>query len=399
MSIATRCPHCSTLFRVTPRDLQARHGEVRCGRCMTVFDGFKTLVTLPEPPTGDALPRGAAPDPGPPRAPPAVVEAPASPAPVAGAHEVVADPVVVDPVVEPAATAPAAPDFAVAQPAAAEAEAHEPFTAPEPDPASDTTAIASGQVTEPTALVAGLADAEPASPEPATAVADAPAPLELEKPPVDLLGDPLASEPPLSAAENSADFSGERAAVTAAPVPTRYRSDATFLDEVEPEPEAEPRRRAWIAGALLLLVALGAQAVYVFRGELAARVPELKPVLFEVCRTLRCEVPLPQRPKLINIEASDLQIPDTAKPSVIQLTATLRNHAGYDVGYPALDLVLTNKNDHPAARRIFLPAEYLDRGRDPRAGLAANAELTIRLDLDTGDLGAAGFRLDLLPAP
>jgi hypothetical protein len=32
-------------------------------------------------------------------------------------------------------------------------------------------------------------------------------------------------------------------------------------------------------------------------------------------------------------------------------------------------------------------------------GIPASAEITIRLDLDTGDLNPAGFRLDLLPAP
>jgi hypothetical protein len=31
--------------------------------------------------------------------------------------------------------------------------------------------------------------------------------------------------------------------------------------------------------------------------------------------------------------------------------------------------------------------------------MPANAEITVALDLDTGDLNAAGFRLDLLAAP
>ncbi len=94
-----------------------------------------------------------------------------------------------------------------------------------------------------------------------------------------------------------------------------------------------------------------------------------------------------------------MQLVDPARPDRIQLTATLRNHAGHDVAYPALDLVLTNATDHTLARRIFLPADYLGRQRDSRAGLAANAELTVRLTLETGNLGAAGFRLALLPAP
>ena len=121
--------------------------------------------------------------------------------------------------------------------------------------------------------------------------------------------------------------------------------------------------------------------------------------LAAACAQAGCTVPLPQQPKAIVIEASDLQTLDPARPERIQVTATLRNHAGHDVAYPALDLVLTNTNDHTLARRIFLPAEYLGPGRDAHAGLAANAELTVRLALETGDLGAAGFRLTLLSAP
>ena len=44
MSLVTRCPRCKTLYRVVPAQLQARGGQVRCGRCMHVFDGFDALA-------------------------------------------------------------------------------------------------------------------------------------------------------------------------------------------------------------------------------------------------------------------------------------------------------------------------------------------------------------------
>jgi hypothetical protein len=81
------------------------------------------------------------------------------------------------------------------------------------------------------------------------------------------------------------------------------------------------------------------------------------------------------------------------------LTATLRNQATTTLGYPALDVVLTNTREHTVARRIFFPAEYLAGSRDSRAGIASGGEITVRLHIDSGDLGAAGFRLDLLAAP
>ena len=42
----TRCPGCSTIFRVTPPQLALRDGQVRCGHCHTVFNGVAALVSL-----------------------------------------------------------------------------------------------------------------------------------------------------------------------------------------------------------------------------------------------------------------------------------------------------------------------------------------------------------------
>ena len=48
MALVTRCsnPACLTLFRVTPAQLQAFGGQVRCGSCGTVFDAFPSLTTV-----------------------------------------------------------------------------------------------------------------------------------------------------------------------------------------------------------------------------------------------------------------------------------------------------------------------------------------------------------------
>jgi hypothetical protein len=173
--------------------------------------------------------------------------------------------------------------------------------------------------------------------------------------------------------------------------------ETAIADETAPAPRARGRTVAWSGGIALLVLALAGQAIYAWRVELVAGYPALKPAVVQLCGLLGCGVPLPQRPRLITIEASDLQVQDPARPGVIQLTATLRNQAAYEVGYPALDLVLTNTKEHALARRVFMPEEYLEPRTSSPAGLAANAEVTVRLVLDTGDLGAAGFRLALLP--
>jgi predicted Zn finger-like uncharacterized protein len=43
----TRCPGCTTTFRVTPEQVKARHGKVRCGRCQHIFDAIEFLVDAP----------------------------------------------------------------------------------------------------------------------------------------------------------------------------------------------------------------------------------------------------------------------------------------------------------------------------------------------------------------
>jgi predicted Zn finger-like uncharacterized protein len=269
--MVTQCPSCGTRFRVKPEQLEARQGQVRCGLCMTVFDGRQPLFTAPEPAR-----------------------------PTESGHE--------------------APAFRL--------EAIDPGTM---------------------------------APEPARAVEAGPEEPDYGPPPEQL----------------------------------------SFDDQILLEEQRARSRSArwWAMGAMLLLFALGGHAAYVYRSELATRFPGLKPHLLRLCEPLRCTLMPPQRPKLLAIEASDLHFADPKQPSLIQLTATLRNHAGYDVGYPALDLVLTNNLEHTLARRIFLPVEYLESGRDPVSGIPANAEITVRLDLDTGTLNPAGFRLNLLPAP
>jgi predicted Zn finger-like uncharacterized protein len=302
----TRCPTCATVFRVTPQQLQAHQGQVRCGRCTTVFDGFGTLATLP-----DQQPEEPA------------AKEPASFASDGGARTA-------------EASAPSAP-----------------LPGPEAPPpienvvAAEVTLDGTGPPAPEAAHSAGASDAAVQTAEPAR-------PLELD----------AANEP-----EEQLHGKG------------RARGS-----------------RAWAAAAGLMLLVLAVQAVYAYRGELVANFPGLKPILARLCDAAGCSVPLLQRPQLIVIEASDLQAEDQLSRGVIQLTATLRNHAGHEVGYPALDLVLTNTKQHALARRIFLPAEYLEKRGSEAAGLAAHAEVTIRLVLDTGDLGAAGFRLALLPA-
>lgn len=53
--LITTCGHCRARFRVTPQQLNARQGQVRCGRCKRVFNGFESLERFPDDDTGTRL--------------------------------------------------------------------------------------------------------------------------------------------------------------------------------------------------------------------------------------------------------------------------------------------------------------------------------------------------------
>ncbi|MCG8079521.1 MAG: zinc-ribbon domain-containing protein, partial [Candidatus Thiodiazotropha taylori] len=58
----TQCAHCLTLFRITPEQLKAAAGQVRCCQCNQTFNALENLHESPMPfttqPEGEPLPDG-----------------------------------------------------------------------------------------------------------------------------------------------------------------------------------------------------------------------------------------------------------------------------------------------------------------------------------------------------
>ncbi len=177
--------------------------------------------------------------------------------------------------------------------------------------------------------------------------------------------------------------------------PVSSAGQDVFISETyEADFLSKPRSRRWTVAAFLLLLLLLAQAIFMFRVELAARIPALKPALIRYCQILRCSVPLPQKAGMMSIESSELK-DDPAHRNQIVLVALLRNRAAYSQAFPNLELTLTDLQDTALARRIFKPADYLPALQDIPAGFPANQELGIKLRLDTTDLKPVGYRLVL----
>ena len=53
--LITTCSQCKARFRVSPQQLNAKQGQVRCGRCRGIFNGFQSLERFPDDDTGARL--------------------------------------------------------------------------------------------------------------------------------------------------------------------------------------------------------------------------------------------------------------------------------------------------------------------------------------------------------
>jgi predicted Zn finger-like uncharacterized protein len=379
MALATRCPHCSALFRVGAEQLRSHNGMVRCGSCRKVFNAIGRLdyvepgamtaergaaragkATDAPPPPFAAQPAAAAPAPlgagtraAAPRAAQAKPATPAVPAPSISA---------------PARTAPPA----AATPMTAPARAARPLAAPSSGAHSP-----GGPPTLFDADVPSVLLAPPGPPADASnrREAEAPRPMVLASgPPTE----PGADEGPAPSFDT----------VFATPVDTDAPNDTesedaaqsapTFLRETPPARVRAIRRALGGASALLALLFL-AQVTLLFRADLMARAPELRPLVSALCAPFSCSAQWPMRPEYLSVLSSEMHpVPGTP---ALELVAVVRNRAEFPIALPAIELKLTDTQERTVGRKVFLPEAYLANSPpEARAeNIGAGADLSVRL--------------------
>jgi predicted Zn finger-like uncharacterized protein len=343
MALATQCPHCHTTFRVAQDQLKLRAGLVRCGNCKQIFNGIEHLL----PPEGSAKPSL------PPEAPAPIENPPTGNAPLPSHIEDAPAPT-------PAPTSEDSPSSTTGSPddpllrmtLINVSPSHDAFAEPEPSPSYD-----------------------PDAPDPLAKTID-----EL-------------SRKPLRGSKKNRQDEDES-------VPGD-RIDAEDTEEDEPDFVVKGRRRLRIGRALqmvmrigttILLICLLFQATYVFRNQIAARIPATKPALAAMCNTLGCQVGLPVQIESISLESSELQaLPDK---NAFVFNALLRNNRATALAWPDIELTVNDDDEKPVARRVFTPRDYLHT-QDAGGGFAANSEQPVKLFLALSPLKASGYRVYL----
>lgn len=386
----TQCPACSTYFRITPEQLQAAGGKVRCGECRNVFHAPDFLTaTLPGIPAGAPLPdepdyeqllrEPATEEPSAETVPApehgeAQEELPAaeSAAPQATTVEVTEDNLAIDLDELFGAGATAEPEFA-AEPLRDEAPAAEsPPAVSETYGEEDIEALLTpdGTRTDETPENFALPWDEPPAAEP---VADDAAPD------IDAAPDTLA------------DFDQPEEALTTAHSIDSTAALSPLSAMLATEDETPPRRPlatlGWMLGSLLLIAILALQYVYLNRLALVQHT-ELRPLLEMLCQYTACQLP-PQRDlAALTLLERDIRSHDQYQ-GALTIHATLQNRAAFTQPYPAVEVVMRDLGGKVVAARRFLPQEYL--GGAVPAGLEPQGTAQLTLEVVDPGAEAVGF--------
>lgn len=364
MSLYTTCSRCHTIFRINAQQLAAADGWAQCGVCAAPFDA---LAGLPEEERTEYL---TAPE----SEPETRVEVPVA--------EAVAQAAIDE---QEAAPAPPAAEPTVETPAEPEQ------SGPAPDPHLPglerriADEAAEGQGTHPADL-------------PSIIILDPDARVPEEYGPLPVI--PADLPPHGDAAlelddedeEEEEEGEEEKESTTIAATVSRPIPSEPVLAAV-PEPVQRRTEWLWMAVPVLVLLLLG-QLVYFLRNPLLASHPGLRPLLSSVCDVLRCQLGLPQNIEKIKILGSDLQA-EPGNGKRLTLVLTLANQARYAQAWPMLQLSLTDTMDKPLARRVFAPSEYLNRPGMLAAGIPALSETPLSLHLETREVNASGFRVEV----
>jgi len=370
MLLATRCPFCETVFRIQPQQLAARHGLVRCGHCKESYDASGSLFEMP---VGGDFSQ-------------AVPIAPADAANVIAAAASAA------PASLPARGGPP-PDFSNPSwdawaPRTDSAPANNPSRysgdhLPEPSAAPGTSPQVRNDPVEPRLAPEPAAAAPARVPGRWKLVDDEPVEPTLASGPPSAAD---AAEPHLSSGPASAAAFGDL------PPPT-----GTPFAMTREAPARAPRRTGWrIVGvivALLLFVLLAAQLAWWLRETVMVYVPQSVPLYQRACAKLGCRVLPPRYIDGLQVEPSDLRQVDD--PHHLELKMPLHNQFDVALAYPAIELTLLDRQNTPVLRRVLWPQDYVPPGTRIDAGLPAGATQTMIVRLDTGDVVASNFRIEV----
>jgi len=356
-ALVTRCPHCTTAFRVGLTQMSAADGVVRCGVCNQIFHADKHLVETPlsDDPSGlsesyvrELLQEFIGPDPG--------------------------------------DTETGAEDRTSA------AQQTPPQAGFAADVAPATTPGFSAAATEPSpeAEAAPAVEAEAEADTTITAAADPPPATLPHETPVDAPAAPVTGpDPELDAGRSEPE----------SPVDLGTALPAGFAIPIEIDAPRHPPSRAVRAG--WTLAALGAACALVlqygwYHRDSLARDPRLRPAYAMLCARIGCALPSPSDIARIRSDALVIR-PLPGREDALSVDAELVNMASFEQPWPGLEIVFSDMRGRVVAGRVFTPDEYL--GAAPRGAMPVREAVRVHFEIMEPDPSATNYRMQLRELP
>ena len=149
-------------------------------------------------------------------------------------------------------------------------------------------------------------------------------------------------------------------------------------------------RVALVLTSLCLLMVLALQVVVHQRDRIAAMVSDARPALAAVCSVVGCRVSALRQIDSIVIDSSTFS---KLSGDAYRLSLTIKNNAAIELAMPALELTLTDSQDQPAMRRVFLPAEFGATSNVLAAGSEWAGAVVLSVQPGGGADHIAGYRI------
>ena len=155
-----------------------------------------------------------------------------------------------------------------------------------------------------------------------------------------------------------------------------------------------------VTWAVLGLLGLVLQTVYLLKDPLVTYHPRLKPLMLEACQLVGCQIRPLQKTDAVVIDYASVDaistdqaqeiLVDGAQPTRWALHIHLRNSDSVPVAMPWIELTLTDAQDTPVMRKVLNPVEW---GAPAVVSPGEIIEQQLLVSLKKEDAAFMGYRL------
>ena len=154
-------------------------------------------------------------------------------------------------------------------------------------------------------------------------------------------------------------------------------------------------RRVFVVLSIGLLVVMVLQYAWFMPEDMAMRYPQTRNLLDRFCGYTACTLAEQRDPAQVQVVSRDVRVHPKYEGALL-VTAQLVNAANFVQPYPLMEFTLFNVNGQTIATRTFTPEEYVGPGVDIDAGMRPTVPTQIELDVLAPDEAAVSFEFRFL---